>query len=163
MSEADVSEVSVPDAADTERRIEALLFAAAGPLSLDDLAKRLPEGSDVEAAVAAHPNVDVYRATFKPLQNRVAGRDERMLVKLVVDADTDRVLGFHAVGPHAGELAQLVGIAVKMKATKADFDATVAVHPTVAEEIVTMRKPAERHRRNRGDEHHPNAPAGSLA
>ena len=114
-------------------------------------------------AVAAHPNVDVYRATFKPLQNRVAQRDERMLVKLVVDADSDRVLGFHAVGPHAAELAQLVGIAVKMKATKADFDGTVALHPTVAEEIVTMKTPAERHRRGRADEHHPNAPAGSLA
>jgi glutathione reductase (NADPH) len=91
--------------------------------------------------------VDIYRASFKPLQNRVAGRDERMMVKLVVDADTDRVVGFHAVGPGAGEMAQLVAIAVRMGATKADFDATVAVHPTQSEEIVTMRNPVERHRR----------------
>ena len=114
-------------------------------------------------AVEDYPSVDVYRASFKPLPNRVAGRDERMMVKLVVDAETDRVLGFHAVGPHAGELAQLVGIAVKMRATKADFDATVAVHPTVAEEIVTMKKPVERHRRGKADVHLPSAPAGSLA
>ena len=73
-----------------------------------------------------------------------------MLIKLVVDGDTDRVLGCHVVGPNAGELAQLVAIAVKMGATKADFDATVAVHPTAAEEIVTMRKPAERCRRAAG-------------
>jgi glutathione reductase (NADPH) len=71
-----------------------------------------------------------------------------MMVKLVVDADTDRVLGFHAVGAGAGEMAQLVGIAVRMRATKADFDDTMAVHPTQSEEIVTMRKPAERHRRD---------------
>jgi len=120
-------------------------------------------GLTEEEAVAAYPSVDVYRATFKPLQNRVAGRDERMLVKLVVDAESDRVLGFHAVGPHAGELAQLVGIAVKLRATKADFDATVAVHPTIAEEIVTMKKPAERHRRGRADEHLAAAAEGSVA
>ena len=105
-------------------------------------------GLTEEAAIARYPSVDIYRSIFKPLHNRVAGRDERMLVKLVVDADTDRVLGFHVVGHGAGEMAQLVGIAVKMRATKADFDATMAVHPTAAEEIVTMRKPAERHRRD---------------
>lgn len=104
-------------------------------------------GLSEEEAITRYPSVDIYRATFKPLHHRVAGRDERMMVKLVVDADTDRVLGFHAVGYGAGEMAQLVGIAVKMKATKADFDATMAVHPTQSEEIVTMRKPVERHRR----------------
>ncbi len=105
-------------------------------------------GLTEETALARYPSVDIYRSTFKPLHHRVAGRDERMLVKLVVDADTDRVLGFHAVGHGAGEMAQLVGIAVRMRATKADFDATMAVHPTQSEEIVTMRKPAERHRRD---------------
>ncbi len=104
-------------------------------------------GLTEEQAIIRFPSVDIYRASFKPLHSRLAGRDERMVVKLVVDADTDRVLGFHAVGLGAGEMAQLVGIAVKMKATKADFDATMAVHPTQAEEIVTMRKPTERHRR----------------
>ena len=67
------------------------------------------------------------------------GREERMLMKLVVDAKTDRVLGCHIFGPEAGEMAQLVAIAMKMGATKAQFDATVAVHPTMAEELVTIR------------------------
>ncbi len=104
-------------------------------------------GLTEEEAIVRHPAVDVYRSNFKPLHHRVAGREDRMVVKLVVDADTDRVLGFHAVGTGAGEMAQLVGIALKMKATKADFDATMAVHPTQSEEIVTMRHPVERHRR----------------
>ncbi|HBF54658.1 MAG TPA: glutathione-disulfide reductase, partial [Afipia sp.] len=64
---------------------------------------------------------------------------------VIVDAATDRILGCHIVGPEAGELIQVVGIAVKMKATKADFDATMAVHPTAAEELVTLRTPSARH------------------
>ena len=104
-------------------------------------------GYTEEAARAAFPSLDIYRANFKPLPNRVAGRDERMLVKLIVDGDTDRVLGCHLVGPNAGELVQLVAIAIRMGATKADFDATTALHPTLAEEIVTLGQPAERIRR----------------
>jgi glutathione reductase (NADPH) len=108
-------------------------------------------GLTEEAAIVRFPAVDIYRTSFKPLHHRVARRDDRMVVKLVVDAETDRVLGFHAVGDGAGEMAQLVGIAVRMKATKADFDATMAVHPTQSEEIVTMRNPVERHRRATAD------------
>jgi len=67
------------------------------------------------------------------------GGEARMLMKLVVDGATDRVLGCHIVGPDSGEMIQVLGIAIKMGATKADFDATMAVHPTVAEELVTMR------------------------
>ena len=104
-------------------------------------------GFTEEAARANYPSLDIYRANVKPLPNRVAGRDERMLIKLIVDGDTDRVLGCHLVGPNAGELIQLVAIAIRMGATKADFDATTALHPTLAEEIVTMGKPAERIRR----------------
>jgi glutathione reductase (NADPH) len=104
-------------------------------------------GMSEASARRAYPAVDIYRANVKPLPNRVAGRDERMLVKLVVDAASDRVLGGHLVGPQAGEMAQLLGIAVKMGATKADFDATVAVHPTMAEEIVTLSAPVAQHRR----------------
>ena len=104
-------------------------------------------GLTEEAARARYPSLDIYRANFKPLPNRVAGRDERMLIKLIVDADTDRVLGCHLVGPDAGELVQLLAIAIRMGATKADFDGTTALHPTLAEEIVTMGKPAERIRR----------------
>jgi glutathione reductase (NADPH) len=83
--------------------------------------------------------VDVYKTSFKPMQHTLSGRDERMLMKLVVDAESDRVLGCHICGPGAAEMAQLLGIAVKMGATKADFDATMAVHPTAAEELVTLR------------------------
>jgi glutathione reductase (NADPH) len=104
-------------------------------------------GLSEEEAKRRYSAVDIYRSSFKPLPNRVAGRDERMLIKLVVDGDSDRVLGCHIVGSQAGEMAQILGIAVKMRATKADFDATVAVHPTMAEEIVTISRPAERHRR----------------
>jgi glutathione reductase (NADPH) len=81
------------------------------------------------------------------LPNRVAGRDERMLIKLIVDGDTDRILGCHIVGPNASELVQLVAVAIRMGATKADLDATTALHPTLAEEIVTMGRPSERIRR----------------
>ncbi len=104
-------------------------------------------GLTEEAARERYAALDIYRSHFKPLPYRVAGRDERMLMKLVVDGDTDRVLGCHFVGPNAAELAQVVAIAVKMGATKADFDATTALHPTLAEEIVTMARPAERIRR----------------
>jgi glutathione reductase (NADPH) len=103
-------------------------------------------GLTEEAARAAHDAVDIYRTNFKPLHHRVAGRDERMMLKLVVDAETDIVLGFHAVGSGTAEMAQLVAVAIKAGATKADFDATVALHPTQSEEIVTMRSPVERYR-----------------
>ncbi len=86
-------------------------------------------------------NVEIYRSAFRPMANILAGRDERMLMKLVVDKDTRKVLGCHIIGPAAGEMIQLAGIAVKMSATKEDFDRTVAVHPTAAEELVTMKNP----------------------
>jgi glutathione reductase (NADPH) len=89
--------------------------------------------------------VDVYKSVFRPMKATLAGRDTRMFMKLVVDGSTDRLLGCHIVGPEAGELAQLMAIAVKMKATKADLDATMAVHPTAAEELVTMREKAVSH------------------
>jgi glutathione reductase (NADPH) len=72
----------------------------------------------------------------------LSGRNTRTFMKLLVDASSDRVVGCHIVGPDAGELIQIVGVAVKMGATKADFDATMAVHPTAAEELVTMREKA---------------------
>ncbi|MCL4802576.1 MAG: glutathione-disulfide reductase [Burkholderiales bacterium] len=99
------------------------------------------------AARAALPAVDVYTAVFRPMRVTMSGRETRMLMKLVVDGSNDRVVGCHIVGHDAGEMIQLVGIAVRMKATKADFDATMAVHPTAAEELVTMRTPTARHRR----------------
>jgi glutathione reductase (NADPH) len=86
--------------------------------------------------------VDIYKTSFRPMKATLAGRDTRSFMKLVVDGTTDRVVGCHLVGPDAGEMIQLVGIAVKMKATKAQFDAVMAVHPTAAEELVTMRTKA---------------------
>jgi len=95
--------------------------------------------SEADAKRDGH-KLDIYKSTFKPMKQTLSGRDEKMLMKLVVDAETDKVLGCHIVGPDAGEMAQLLGIAVKMGATKADFDATMAVHPTAGEELVTMRQ-----------------------
>jgi len=86
--------------------------------------------------------VDIYRTDFRPMKATLSGRRTRVMMKLVVDGTTDCVVGCHIVGPDAGEMAQLLGIAVKMGATKADFDATMAVHPTAAEELVTMRTPS---------------------
>jgi glutathione reductase (NADPH) len=86
--------------------------------------------------------LDVYKTTFRPMRATLSGRDTRCFMKLLVDGDTDRVVGCHLVGPDAGELIQVVGVAIKMGATKADFDATMAVHPTAAEELVTMREKA---------------------
>ncbi len=83
---------------------------------------------------------DIYRAMFKPLKATLSGRDTTVLIKLVVDGETDRVVGCHIVGEAAAEMIQIATIAVKMRATKADFDATMALHPTTAEELVTMRQ-----------------------
>ena len=88
------------------------------------------------------PVLDVYKTTFRPMKATLSGRNTRSFMKLLVDAASDRIVGCHIVGPYAAELIQVVGIAVKMGATKADFDATMAVHPTAAEELVTMREKA---------------------
>jgi len=84
--------------------------------------------------------VDIYKSGFKPLKHTLSRRDERALMKLVVDRETDRVVGAHIVGPYAGEIIQGVAIAIKCGATKAQFDATIGLHPTAAEELVTMRQ-----------------------
>lgn len=86
--------------------------------------------------------LDVYKTTFRPMKATLSGRNTRSFMKLLVDGATNRVVGCHIVGPDAGELIQIIGIAVKMGATKADFDATIAVHPTAAEELVTLREKA---------------------
>ena len=118
---------------------------------------RRPDHRDVPTAVFSHPNVatvglteeqargaglavDIYRAAFKPLKHTLSGRDERTLMKLVVDGTTDRVLGCHMVGAEAGEIIQGLAIAVKLGATKAEFDQTIGIHPTAAEEFVTLRE-----------------------
>ncbi|MCE6950980.1 glutathione-disulfide reductase [Cereibacter sphaeroides] len=97
-------------------------------------------GLTEEAAREQEP-IEVYAAAFRPMQSMFAGRPDRVLMKLIVSANTRKVLGCHIVAPNAGEMIQLAAIAVKMGATKEDFDRTVAVHPTMAEELVTLRKP----------------------
>jgi glutathione reductase (NADPH) len=85
--------------------------------------------------------IEVYATSFKPMQQAFAGRANRVLMKLIVSRESRKVLGCHIVAPGAGEMIQLAGIAVKMGATKEDFDRTVAVHPTMSEEIVTLKEP----------------------
>jgi glutathione reductase (NADPH) len=87
-----------------------------------------------------YPEVDIYRTTFRELKHTLSGRQERTLMKLVVDAATDRVVGAHMVGDHAGEIIQGIAIAITCGATKAQFDATIGIHPTAAEEFVTLRE-----------------------
>ncbi len=99
-------------------------------------------GLTEKQAAQSLAKVDIYKTTFRPMKATLSGRDTRVFMKLVVDGITNRVVGCHIVGPDAGELIQAIGIAVKMGATKADFDATMAVHPTMAEELVTMREKA---------------------
>ena len=91
--------------------------------------------------------VDVYLASFRPMKSTLGGGGEGAIMKLVVDAGSDRVVGVHILAREAAEMIQVAAIAIKMAATKADFDATMALHPTAAEELVTMRAPTRRHRR----------------
>ncbi len=97
-------------------------------------------GLSEEEAAEQEP-IEVYATSFKPMQQSFAGRSARVLMKLIVSKATRKVLGCHIVAPGAGEMIQLAGIAVKMGATKEDFDRTVAVHPTMSEELVTMKQP----------------------
>ena len=98
-------------------------------LSEDEASKRFAE-------------LEVYRALFRPMRHTLSGRDEKMLMKLVVDGASRKVIGAHVLGPDAGEMAQLLGIPIKAGLTKDDFDRTMAVHPTASEELVTMYKPS---------------------
>ncbi|MGB3538452.1 MAG: glutathione-disulfide reductase [Mesorhizobium sp.] len=88
--------------------------------------------------------LEIYRASFRPMRHTLSGRQEKMLMKLVVDGTTRKVVGAHILGPDAGEMAQLLGIPIKAGLSKDDFDRTMAVHPTAAEELVTMYKPTYR-------------------
>jgi glutathione reductase (NADPH) len=98
-------------------------------------------GPTEDAARAEYGTIDVYRTAFRPLKHTLTGRAEKVMMKLIVERASDRVVGAHMVGDGAAELVQMLGVLVKLKATKAQFDATIAVHPTAAEEFVTMRRP----------------------
>ncbi len=101
-------------------------------------------GLSEEAAAERYPELEVYRAQFRPMKATLSGRQEKTIMKLVVDAASRRVVGAHILGHEAGEMAQLLGITLKAGCTKDDFDRTMAVHPTAAEELVTMYQPSYR-------------------
>jgi len=96
-------------------------------------------GLSEEQARARHGKVDIYKTSFRALKHVMGAHEERTFMKLVVDAATQRVLGAHMIGPDAGEIIQGIAIAVKLGATKSQFDDTIGIHPTAAEEFVTMR------------------------
>jgi len=98
-------------------------------------------GFTEEQARKTFGDITLYKSNFRPMKHTVSGRDERTFMKLIVDNATDRVVGVHMMGPDAGEIMQGIAIALKAGATKAMFDATIGIHPTAAEEFVTMREP----------------------
>jgi glutathione reductase (NADPH) len=102
-------------------------------------------GLTEEQALAKFPELDVYIAHFRPMKATLSGHHSKMFMKLLVERKTDLVVGFHAMGPDTGEMAQLMGVALQARATKSMLDATLAVHPTATEELVTMRKPSRQH------------------
>ena len=99
-------------------------------------------GDSEEAAREKYGDIAVFRSDFKSLRHTLSGSTERTLMKLVVDKASDRVVGLHMVGPDAGEIVQGFAVALKAGATKAVFDGTIGIHPTAAEEFVTLREPA---------------------
>ena len=99
-------------------------------------------GLTEKAARERYADVDVYKTSFRPLKLTLTGSEEKTFMKILVDRATDRVVGVHMIGPEAGEIIQGMAIAMKAGVTKSQFDATIGIHPTSAEEFVTMREPA---------------------
>ena len=95
-----------------------------------------------------HDCVDIYQTSFRPMKATLSGGPEKVIMKIVVCGETDKVLGVHVLGEGAGEMAQLLAISLRMGATKSDFDATMALHPSAAEELVTLRTRTARHTRD---------------
>src|SRR5271166_4203785 len=129
-----------------------LFGPGAAPIRYDTIASAVfstPEigtvGLTEKEALERFPKVDVYKTDFRPLKATVSGAPDRAIMKLVVDGLTQRIVGAHLLAHEAGEMIQLVAVAMTMGATKADLDATVAVHPTAAEELVTMRSASTRY------------------
>ena len=99
-------------------------------------------GLSEEQAREQYDNIEVYKSEFRAMKHTISGSEERTFMKMLVDADSRKVLGVHMVGPDAGEIIQGIGIALKAGATKEVFDSTIGIHPTAAEEFVTMREPS---------------------
>ena len=98
-------------------------------------------GFTEEEARARFGDIRLFKSSFRPMKHTLSGRNEKSFMKIIVDAATDRVVGVHMVGPDAGEIIQGIAIAMRAGATKALFDTTIGIHPTTAEEFVTMREP----------------------
>jgi glutathione reductase (NADPH) len=98
-------------------------------------------GFTEDEARARFGHIRLFKSTFKPMKHTISGRDEQTFMKLIVDKASDRVVGVHMMGPDAGEIMQGIAIALRAGATKATFDTTIGIHPTAAEEFVTMREP----------------------
>jgi glutathione reductase (NADPH) len=98
-------------------------------------------GFTEDEARARFGHIRLFKSTFKPMKHTISGRDEKTFMKLIVDKASDRVVGVHMMGPDAGEIMQGIAIALRAGATKATFDTTIGIHPTAAEEFVTMREP----------------------
>ena len=107
--------------------------------AMSDLSERVTTGMTEMKALGMGHSIDVYKTQFRPLLHTLSDRDARSTFKLIVDSKTDKVLGCHIFGDHAAEIIQIMAVALKMGATKSQFDATIALHPTAAEELVTMR------------------------
>lgn len=101
-------------------------------------------GMTEEEAARTFPEIEIYKAEFRPMKATLSGRTEKVIMKLVVNAADRKVVGAHILGHDAGEMAQLLGITLKAGCTKDDFDRTMAVHPTASEELVTMYNPSYR-------------------
>ncbi len=150
---------AVGDVTDREPLTPVAIHEAMCFVSTEYLGKpAVPDHETIPTAVFSHPEIgtvglteqeagkkynklNVFRANFKPMKHTMTGRDTRILMKLIVDAETDRVVGAHVLGSDAGEMAQLLAIPMKMNCTKADFDRTMALHPSAGEELVTMYEP----------------------
>ena len=104
-------------------------------------------GPTEDEVVRDHPDLDVYEAEFRPMRGAFAGRDDRAFFKLLVDASDDRLVAAHLFGGDAPEMVQIIAVAINAGVTKTNFDRTMALHPSVAEELVTMLEPARRYRK----------------
>jgi glutathione reductase (NADPH) len=121
---------------DKPRMIEHTLIPTAVFSTPEVASIGLPEHSARERCT----RLDIYKAAFRPMRSTLAGRDDRVFMKLIVDGETDKIVGCHVMGEHAAEIIQMAAVALRLGATKADFDNTMALHPTSAEELVTLRE-----------------------
>ncbi|PNX75704.1 glutathione synthetase chloroplastic-like [Trifolium pratense] len=120
-------------------------------------------GLTEDQAVEQHGDIDVYTANFRPLKATLSGLPDRVFMKLIVSAKTNQVLGLHMCGDDAPEIVQGFAVAIKAGLTKADFDSTVGIHPTAAEEFVTMRTPTRKVRKSHASQDKSDSEAKAAA